>query len=319
MQFSTTFFNVLLVLLYAIPGFILVKVKRSSVDHLRTLAAILLYVLSPCMVLNAFQAIDRTKEMAINMLIFTAITFALQALMIGIAFSVAFVLDRKLPEGKHLRRLGLVGTALGNVGFFGLPIIRSLLSDYPEAQVYSTLFVLTMNLIVFTVGAFAVTGNKKYVSFKSLILNPTSISVCIALIIFAFDFHYKEDIPTKFGGLFADGVALLGAATTPVSMIILGMRLASSSLVKVFMNIRAYIVSISKMVLFPILCFVIVYFTPLDYSMRASIVILASAPCASVLLNLSELLGSEQEYAANVVLISTLLSIITIPLVLLIL
>ena len=90
-------------------------------------------------------------------------------------------------------------------------------------------------------------------------------------------------------------------------------------MIKVFTNIRAYIVTICKMILFPIMCFLIVYFTPLDYSMRASIVILASAPCASVLLNLAELLGSEQEYAANIVLISTLLSIICMPLVLLIL
>lgn len=318
MPFSTTFFNVLLVLVYAIPGFILVKVNKASTSHLKTLAAILLYVLSPCMIIDAFQQIDRSKHMAINMLVFSSITFALQALMIGISFLAAFILNKHLSDEKKLRRLGLVGTALGNVGFFGLPIIRSLLSAYPEAQVYSTLFVLTMNLIVFTIGAYAVTGDKKYISIKSLVLNPTSISVAVALVFFSFDFKFGSTMG-KFGPLLSDGIKLLGKATTPVSMIILGMRLAASSLIRVFTNIRVYIVSIVKMVVFPILCFLIVYFTPLEYSMRASIVILACAPCASVLLNLSELLGSEQEYAANVVLISTLLSILTIPLVLLIL
>lgn len=318
MGFSTTFFNVLLVLIYAIPGFILVKVKKGSVEHLKTLAAILLYVLSPCMIINAFQQIDRSKDMAINMVIFTAITFLLQTLMIILAFIIAFFVNKKLNDESKLKRLGLVGTALGNVGFFGLPIIRSLLADYPEAQVYSTLFVLSMNLLIFTVGAFAVTGDKKYISIKSLILNPTTISVVVASILFALDFKISNNFKS-FGPLLSDGIEILGKATTPVSMIILGMRLASSSLIRVFTNIRAYVVTICKMVLFPIMCYLIVYFTPLDYSMRASIVILASAPCASVLLNLSELLGSEQEYAANVVLISTLSSIICMPLVLLIL
>lgn len=317
MDFLTTFYNVALVLLYAIPGFILVKVNKASVNHLKTLAAILLYILSPCMIINAFQQIERSKKMAINMAVFTLITFLLQVLMILLAFIFAYFVNKKLSDEKKLKRIGLVATALGNVGFFGLPIIRSLLADYPEAQVYSTLFVLSMNLLIFTVGAFAVTGDKKYMSFKSLILNPTTISVFVALIIFAFDFKFYD--AGKFGHLLGDGIELLGKATTPVSMIILGMRLAASSLVHVFTNIRAYIVSITKMVIFPLLCFLIVYFTPLDYSMRASIVILACAPCASVILNLSELLGSEQEYSANLVLISTMLSIITIPIVLLIL
>lgn len=318
MNFTTTFYNVLLVLIYAIPGFILVKVKKSATEHLKTLAAVLLYVLSPCMVINNFQKIERSKQMSINMAIFTAITFALQVLMIALAFGVAFMLNKKLSDEKKLRKIGLVATALGNVGFFGLPIINSLLKGYPEAQVYSSLFVFSMNMLIFTVGAFAVTGDKKYMSIKALVLNPTTISVGFALILFAFNFKIRDNFG-GFGDLLGDGVALLGTATTPISMIIMGMRLADSSLLRVFTNIRAYIVALSKMVIFPLLCFVIVYFTPLDYSMRASIVILASTPCASVVLNLSELLGSEQEYAANVVLIATLLSIITIPLVLLIL
>lgn len=318
MQFSTTFFNVLIVLVYAIPGFILIKAKKGAVEHLKTLAAILLYVLSPCMIINAFQQIERSKEMTINIIVFIAITFALQALMIAIAFMVAFLINKKLDDDHKIKKLGLAGTALGNVGFFGLPIITALLRDYPEAQVYSTLFVLTMNFIIFTVGAYAVTGDRKYMSLKALVLNPTTISVIFAAILYGFNFKINDNFK-GFGPILADAIKLMGRMTTPVSMFVLGMRLASVSLVKIFTNYHAYIVSFVKMVIFPIMCYLIVFFTPLDYSMRASIVILACAPCASVLLNLSELLGGEQEYASNIVLISTLLSIITIPLVLLIL
>ncbi|MCR5706213.1 MAG: AEC family transporter [Acholeplasmatales bacterium] len=318
MNFTTTLFNVLIVLLFAFPAFILAKLKRVDAAHSKSIATILLYMLSPCMIINAFQGVERSKEMVKNMLIFTLITLGLQLIMIGTAFLVAYILDRKRPEENHLKKVGLAGTALGNVGFFGLPIVTALLPDYPEAAVYSSLFVLSMNLIIFTVGAYAVTGKKEYMSIKGIILNPTTISVIVALILYGFDVHF-EDTMGDFGPIFDNAIELLAKMTTPVSMIVLGIRLGTTSLKKVFTNYHAYIVSAVKLVVFPLMCYVIVYFTPLPYSMRASIVILACAPCASVLLNLAEMLGSEQEYAANVVLISTLLSVITVPLVLLIL
>ena len=60
------------------------------------------------MIINAFQQIDRSKEMAINMVLFTAITFLLQTLMIVLAFIFAFFLNKKLSDESKLKRLGLV-------------------------------------------------------------------------------------------------------------------------------------------------------------------------------------------------------------------
>ena len=318
MNFTTTLFNVLIVLIFALPAFILARLKKVDPAHLKSIATILLYVLSPCMIINAFQGIERSAKMARNMLVFTLVTLGLQLIMIIIAFLVAYMLDKKSGGRIHLNKVGLVGTALGNVGFFGLPIVTALLPEYKEAAVYSSLFVLSMNLIIFTAGAYAVTGKKEYMSIKGIVLNPTTISVVVALILYAFNVEFESSMG-KFGPMLSDAVALLGKMTTPVSMIILGIRLGASSLKRVFTNYHAYLVSAVKLVVFPLMCFAIVYFTPLPYSMRAAIVILACAPCASVLLNLSEMLGGEQEYAANVVLISTLLCVVTIPLVLLIL
>lgn len=317
MNFTTTLYNVLIVLIFAIPAFVLTRLNKINTSHSKSIATILLYILSPCMIINAFQGIERSKDMAINMLVFTIITLLLQLLMILISFVLIYLFNKNRDEDKKFKKIGIVGTALGNVGFFGLPIVTALLPEYSEAAVYSSLFVLSMNLIIFTVGAYAVTGKKEYMSVNGLILNPTTISIIVAVILYAFNIEFKRY--GEFGLVFSDAVKLLAKMTTPVSMFVLGIRLGGSSLKKVFTNIEAYVVSISKLVIFPLLCFAIVYYTGLPYSMRASIVILACAPCASVLLNLAEMLEGEQEYAANVVLISTLLSIITIPIIILIL
>ena len=67
------------------------------------------------------------------------------------------------------------------------------------------------------------------------------------------------------------------------------------------------------MLIFPLFCYFAVYFLPLDFSFKASILILAGTPCASVVFNLSEMYKSEPELSANCVLVSTLLCFLTLP------
>ena len=108
---------------------------------------------------------------------------------------------------------------------------------------------------------------------------------------------------------------LLGKMTTPLCMLILGIRLGVVDLKKLFVRPIIYLLCFTKMVFFPLFCYLCVRFLPLDYSFKASILILSSVPCASVILNLAEIHHAEEELAANCVLISTLLCFITIPLV----
>lgn len=328
MDFTTTFFNVLMVLIYALPGFILVKTKLANASHLKTLSTILVYVFSPCMILSAFQGVSVSKKLTINILLFLGISTLIQILMIALYFLV-FRVIKKIRGKKYdsdgveipmkEKRLGIVAVALGNVGFFGLPIINALLPEYSEAKIYSTIFCVTMNFIVFTLGAYAATGDKKYMSIKAAILNPTTITAVFAGILYAFDIKYAN-LFGSFGPILDDGISLLGKMTTPICMLILGMRLGAVDLSHLFTDPSVYIFSIIKMVVFPILSYLIVYFIPgLDYGFKASILILCAAPMASMILNIAEMLGSEQEYAAKLVLVSTLMSIITIPLVVLVL
>jgi len=96
-------------------------------------------------------------------------------------------------------------------------------------------------------------------------------------------------------------------------MLILGIRLATVSLKKILTRPLVYAISFSKMVVYPLFCYALVYFLPLSFPFKASMLILSSVPCASVILNLAELHRSETELAANCVLVSTLMCFLTIP------
>jgi predicted permease len=300
--------NVLLTLAYIVPGFALCKFKKAAAEHLSTLSAVLIYICSPCMIINSFLQLEFSPSQFGNMALFFVITFVLQTI---IMFILYLIFRKKYDDSKY--RILTIGCVMGNVGFFGLPIVKAMLPNNPEVMCYSTIYVVSMNLLVFTVGAFCLTNDKKFISLKSAIFNPSVAGLVIALPLYFFGVKaYLPDIVTN-------AVSLLGNMTTPMCMIILGVRLATVSLKKLFMRPFMYVICACKLIVFPLICYAAVYFLPLDYAFKASILILSSVPCASVILNMAELHHAEEELAANCVLVSTLFCFITIPILALIL
>jgi predicted permease len=98
-------------------------------------------------------------------------------------------------------------------------------------------------------------------------------------------------------------------------MFVLGMRLATVKISSIFTSPTIYISVVAKQIIMPLVVIAITFLLPLDSVMEKSMVILCSCPVASVVLNLSELIGSGQDQAANSVLLSTVLSVLTIPLI----
>lgn len=302
-SFKIALTNVLITLLFVLPGFILGKTKKASTEHLSTMSAVLIYVLSPCMIVSSFLQLDFSLENLGRMGIFFAITLVLQS-----AFMLALFLifRKKYNDSKY--RILTIGSVLGNVGFFGQPIIRALLPDFPEALCYSSVYVVSMNILVFSVGVFCLTNDKKFMSVKSMLLNPSTLGLAVGLPLYILG--AKQYIPE----VLSDAINLLGRATTPLCMIILGVRLSSVSFKKLFTRPVIYAACLLKLLVFPLFGFLCVYFLPLDFSFKASVLILSATPCASVILNMAEIHGSETELAANCVLLSTLSCFATIPL-----
>jgi len=201
-----------------------------------------------------------------------------------------------------------IGSVLGNCGFFGLPLIKALLPNNPEVACYSSIYVISMNILVFTAGIYCLTQDKKYISVKSAVCNPAFFSFLLALPLYIFSAN--RFIPE----LFTNSIDLLGKMTTPMCMFILGIRLATMDFKKLFLNPFIYLICVGKLFVFPLFAYFLVYFLPFPDPFKFSLLILAGTPCASVILNLAEIHGSETEMSANCILLSTILSIITIPL-----
>ncbi|MCR4928518.1 MAG: AEC family transporter [Lachnospiraceae bacterium] len=301
-SFKIAFINVLISLLYMAPGFILCKTKKAVASHLSTISAILIYACSPCMIISSFISLDYSLVNLLNMALFFVVSFVIQLVFLLLVF---LIFRKKFTISKY--RMLTIGSVLGNCGFFGLPLIKALLPDNPEVACYSSIYVISMNILVFTAGIYCLTQDKKYISVKAALINPTAISFLVAFPLYLFG--ASNWLPN----VLKDSIGLLGKMTTPMCMFILGIRLATMDFKKLFTNSFVYFACIGKLIVFPLFAYVCVLFLPLPASFKASMLILAATPCASIILNLAEMHGKEREMSANCILLSTLLCILTIP------
>ena len=302
--FSVTFGNVLLILLYLLPGFFMCKVKKIKPDHLSSVSVILLYICGFGLYVNALSYLDPSPELFAKMGLFLLIALAGET---ALMLLILLVLGREKRKEFALRMLS-IATVMGNVGFFGMPVVRALFPDAPEAAVYSSMFNAALNILAWTVGVFTLTGEKKHISLKAALVNPSMLAVFTGIILCLL--RAKNWIPD----ILRTGFSSVGAMSTPLCMIILGVRLAAMDFKTLFTTRLAWLISAGKLIVFPLFCYLLMLPLPLDPVFKGSVVILAGTPCASILLNLAEIHHNGQELAANCALLSTILSILTIPL-----
>ena len=302
MAFGIAFSNVLLTLLYIIPGFLCCKTKIAKADHLSTLSAILMYVCSPCMIVSSFMETERSLQNIGKIMLFFVVALIIQTVLTFVLYGL---FRRKFDDVKY--RMLTVSFGLGNAGFFGIPIIKAVLPGHPEVACFACVYIVGMNMLTFTIGAYCLTGDKKRMAMKRAFLNPSFISLVVALVLYAL--NVKSIMPDMLN----DAIILLNKITTPLCMIILGIRLASVSFKKLFARVFVYVTCACKLIIFPFICLLLVWFLPVDNIFKAAMFILGGTPCASVMLNIAEMYNGETELAANCVLLSTLLCIFTIP------
>ena len=286
-------------LFYAVPGFLLVKSNLVKSDGISNFAKLLMYVCSPMLVIYSFLNISFSWTLVRNMLI--AFAFAMSVMLI---FVVIFARIFKNKEDAKYR-IYTLATVFPNCAFMGVPILQAVLPDYPEALAYSVMFSMALNISAWTVGSYVITGDRKYIGVKKVLLNPQVFALLVAIPLFALGVK----LPTQIDGM----VTLLGKMTTPLCMLIMGMRLATTPIKGIFLKPMQYLIIAIKQLLLPLLVFLVLLPLPFDQNMKNSIYIIFACPVASVILSFAEMLGKGQRDAANMVLLGTSLSTLTIP------
>ena len=301
MIFRIALISVAVLLLAAVPGYILMKKRMIDEACISGFSKVLLYVCQPCLAVYTFTSSSLSAEKLLEVGIFALLSAAIFIIVLGGAYLVL----RKKCE-KPIFRIITIATSFSNCAFFGIPIIEALLPESAsELIIFTTVFAVVMNIIGWTLGAAIISRDTKYISAKKIFLNPAVIGMAVALVIFVFSIPIEGDLQSM--------IITTGRMCTPLSMLIMGMRLATMEIKSLWSDPKVYATIAVKQIVMPLVGFLLVYFLPISADTKQTFFIICACPVASVVLNFAEIVGEGQREAAKMLLLGTLLSIITLP------
>ena len=290
------FRQTLVMFLYMLVGFSLFKAKKLTVQGSRDMATLLLWLVLPTAIINSFCV--EFSMVKLKQLLFSSLLGALALLL---AIVVARLLFRKSPIDNF-------AAAFSNAGFMGIPLVSASLG--PEGVFYLAGIIAMLNILQWTYGVGVLTGKKGSLSLKSVLYNPIMFGTLVGLVLFVTGAGVK--LPTVISTTLG-GVAALNA---PLAMLILGCYLAQTHIKDMFTTPRLYWLSAVRLVVIPLTTLLVFCFLPLAAEIKLAVFIAASAPVGANVAVYAQLHELDYPYACQTVSLSTLFSVISLPIML---
>lgn len=267
------------------------KLDRHTLDRLSTL---LLFVVNPCIVINALQ-VPFTRQLLFSLgwgCLFLVFQFLLCIGMSMLTFRKA------APEVRCIYRYAQIYC---NSAYMGIPLIAAVMGG--DGLFYTVPTMIVFSAFQWTYGV-ALLGGK--VSVKKVLLNPGIMGIGIGLFLFVTQLPLPGVVDTT--------LETLGSMNTPLAMLIIGGQMAQADLKSVVRKPPLYAVSALRLVVLPALTLVIMLpLRRVDTSLFCALTILAATPTATATSIMSQQYGGDSVTAAQVVTLSTLLSMVTLP------
>lgn len=320
--FLTGAISVGMLLLMAVPGFILGKMRSVNTESaVKFLSVMLLYILQPFVTFDSFLNTAYDPEVLINIVI----VFVFTCVTIGAVLAVGSFAMRFTKFGKDVGGVIAYGGAFGNVGYMCIPFLQLMAPGDYVIILYATVSVVAFNLMAWTVGNFALTGDKRHISLKRALLNPPTLSLILALPLFLLNLNFLKaegltGAALKIVSGIQEVIGLFSDMVGPLAMVLLGLKLADIRFGELFADGRVYIAAGIKLIFFPLFGVALTALMSLFMNVESislNLIATSAMPCAQNVIMFSTLYNKDSALAAKEVTVSTLLSIVTIPVMLL--
>lgn len=290
---------VLPVLLIFLGGFGLQKWKRLNIKPLSTVA---IYIFTPMLVFETFYRAELDQQY-LNMLIFSLI-------LLFVLITICKIYTTLRNQGRSAESGLVLATAFMNSGNYGAPIILFAYGEKAFAYAVSLLVLhaILMNFFGIYYAARGEGGVKT--ALKAVLEMPPTYAVLLAILLKIGEIQVPDNIMSA--------VELLGPATVPLVMVILGMQLAEISLAKLDWEKVTFGV-ILRLLISPAIAVGIVFLIPMDPILAKVLILVAAMPSAANTVMYAVQYDTEPELVSSITLITTLLSVFTVTLVLVLL
>lgn len=288
--------QIITMLLYMAIGVLLFRGKKITKQGSGELANLLVWLVIPAVIVKSYCA-EPTAE---RILALGQSTLA-AGLALLLAILVSHILFRRRP-------LDNFAAAFSNAGFLGIPLVTATLGS--NAVFYITPFIAFLNILQWVYGVAVLTGKRMSFS-RSTFLNPVVLGMVTGLVLFFTGLGAR--LPTVVTGAL-QGISGLNA---PLAMVILGVYLAQADLRTLWRDGALYRMSAARLLMIPALTLLLLRLIGLEQEIADAILIAASAPVGANIAVYAQLHGKDYIYASKTVVFSTLLSLVTMPLILL--
>lgn len=277
--------------LYIGIGVIVCRARIVSHQECRAISQLLLYVVIPCVIVKSYVVLPAERQLEV-----------LQSLGIGVLLLFTAILFARLLFRK--RPVDQFAAAFSNAGFVGIPLITNVLGA--DQVFYIAGMIAVLNLLQWTYGQHILGGDASCASLRSCLKSPLLVSFLIGLAIYFF----RIPIPALLVNFMED----LSACNAPLAMIVLGISIGDTSLAALFGSARLYWISTVRLLVIPIISLLVLGLVPKgSVEMKLALLIAASAPIGANLVLYAQKNGQDDGYCARAVCLSTLLSLVTIP------
>ncbi|QQK08867.1 AEC family transporter [Miniphocaeibacter halophilus] len=285
-----------------IIGYVAGKIGIINENANMTFSTLMLYITSPLLIISS---ISTSESGTIPVNIFLVMAIGVITYIFLIVFARIYV--KIMPLNKFELPVHEVVMVFGNVAFLGYPVFQSLLGD--SAIFVSTIMNLPFNILLFSYGMYLFTKDMTTDGAKGLksLINPGFLAAIIALVIYLTGIK----VPYVLNEIFTS----IGNITIPLSMLMIGSSLATIDIKYLFKDYKVLVYSVIKLVVLPVLAFIITRLIGLDTYLIKMITLNVGFPAASMVVMLATQYKKSIRSASIAVFMSTLLSVITIPLI----
>ena len=295
-NFFTVGEQVLVLFLLIATGFLCNKGKLLTKEANKRISDLVVIVVAPCVIIKSFL-----REFNPQMLTMLLLALLIAAVSHVVMYLLAMLLVRDKEEQR--RRVLRFGSIFSNAGFIALPLQEALLG--PDGVFFGAAYLVMFNIFAWSLGICMMTGDKSKITVKKILFSPGIIGVVIGMVLFVSSVKLPNVITTT--------LTHISNLNTPLPMIVVGYYLAETNLLQALKDKGNYVCMGIRLILFPLLAMGIMYLCGIKDAMLISMVVAISAPVGAMTTMFSEKFGADTILSVQLVSLSTLFSMITMP------
>ncbi len=296
--------QMMVLFLIMMVGFLCRRIGLINAEGSRILSAIVVNVANPACILSSVINTESTVPGSD-----LALTFGLAIGTYAVLLLLAEIVPGVLRIPKEKRGVYKVMVVFSNIGFMGFPLLSAMYGN--EAVLYAAIFTLPYNLLIYTYGISMLEGNKEEKTEKKFplkkILNIGVVACIIAIILY----FVRPTVPI----FLEDAIDRLGSLTAPLSMLVIGDAMANMRLKELFADKKLMLFTAIKLLLLPIIGMAFINQLGLSPMLTGVCLVMLATPVGSMTAMLAAGSGENAAIASKGVAVTTLFSVVTMPIV----